>query len=97
MLPQGELSDTVKALDLGVQAAESELEQASAAAEQIVKVSLTARPEAKAAAPQKRVGSLKNSAMLQQLQSQMGGGPAPVLPNTQQTPQPQPLNRPSSG
>ena len=86
----------MKALDLGVQAAVSELEQASAAAQQIVKVSLTARPEAKAAAPQKAVGSLKNSAMLQQLESQMGGGPAPVLPNTQQTPKAQPVSRPSS-
>lgn len=72
---QGELTETVKALDGGVEAAQTELEQAQAAAQQPVQLRLVARPEPKADAPKKAVGSLKNSAIMQRLQGSLGGPP----------------------
>lgn len=73
---QGELTETVKALDSGVEAATAELEQASQAAEQVVKLRLVVRPDAETGGkgpPKKAVGSLKNNPMLLKLQAAKGG------------------------
>lgn len=72
---QGELTEAVKALDLGTQAAEAELKLASEAASSFIKLSLTCRPEPKSAAPLRPVGKLKANPIQQNLQ----GVQAPVL------------------
>ena len=66
---QGELTDTVKTLDLGVQAAQSELDLAAETAARLVALKLVCKPDAQAAAPAKPMGSLKNSAIMQRLQA----------------------------
>lgn len=74
---QGELTEAVKTLDLGVQAAQAEHDLASEAAARFVTVRIVAKPEAKPATPAKAVGSLKNSAIMQRLQAQKAGAESP--------------------
>ena len=74
---QGEMQETVRALDLGVKAAADELDAAQASSNALVTVILTAKPEpASHDAPSHdaasaKVGSLKNSAAAARLQAAM--------------------------
>lgn len=76
---QGELSEAVKALDLGTKAAEAELELASATASLLVKVKVTCRPEPKAPVTHS-VGKLKANPLQQKLlggeSSALSSGPS---------------------
>jgi len=70
---QGELSEAVKTLDLGVDAAQSEQELAEECATAVLRVRLVVRPETQAKA-QQPVGKLKSNAAAQALRAKLGGG-----------------------
>lgn len=72
---QGELLETVRALDEGIKAADEEMQQATAAAEQLVQVQLTLRPSATVGTRPKAPGSLRNSPVMMRLQSQAAEPP----------------------
>ena len=72
---QGELSEAVKALDLGTKAAEQELKLASETARQLVRLAITTRPEPRrAAAPAASVGKLKVNPLQQRLMENQSSG-----------------------
>lgn len=87
---QGELSEAVKTLDLGVQAAQVEYDAASQAASHIISARLVAKPEPKSANPAKAVGKLKNSAVMQRLQAQKETS---ASPGASETAVPEPKSR----
>jgi hypothetical protein len=72
---QGELAEAVKTLDLGVDAAQSELELAEKCATAVLRLRLVVRPETQSKA--QPVGRLKSNAAAQALQAR------PHLPQVQ--------------
>ena len=81
---QGELSEAVKTLDLGVQAAQSEFDLASEAAAKPIFLRLVVRPEPRSTASAKAVGSLKNSPLMQRLHAQKAQSSADADPTPAQ-------------
>jgi hypothetical protein len=72
---QGELAEAVKTLDLGVDAAQSELELAEKCATAVLRLRLVVRPETQSKA--QPVGRLKSNAAAQALQARLGGASTP--------------------